>query len=116
MIDRLDTYAKIPDKGMINIIIHELTGPLRRSMAYYEQLHENPDEWCKQLIRMDIITSEFQRREKHPRQVDSKDRGKKHTFQDRVQLHGKLEKKHRRQHNSEGHRVPHGVKKKRKKE
>ena len=81
-IDRLNNYDKIPDRAMINIIINKLTGRLRRSMAYYKHLGENPDEWRKQLVRMDIITSEFQRRDKHPRQDDSKDRGKEHTFED----------------------------------
>ena len=71
---------------MFNIIINKLTGPLRRSMAYYAHLRENPDEWSKQLVRMDVITLEFQRRDKHPRQDDSKDRSKKRTFEDRIQL------------------------------
>ena len=39
-IDRLHTYAKIPDSAMINMIINKLTGPLRRSMAHYEHLRE----------------------------------------------------------------------------
>ena len=34
---------------------------------------------------MDIITTEVQQRDKHPRQDDSKDRSKKHTFEDRIQ-------------------------------
>ena len=42
---------------------------------------------------MNIITTEFQRRDKHPRQDDSKDRGKKRTFEDRVQLQGGPERK-----------------------
>ena len=94
-IDRLNTYAKILDRAMINIIINnlKLTGPLRRSMAHSEQLWENPNEWRKQLVRMDIITTEFQRREKHPRQDDSKDRGKKRTFEDRIQLTAGTEEK-----------------------
>ena len=46
-IDRLNTYAKIPDRAMINIIVNKLTGPLLRSMAHYEHLRENPDEWRK---------------------------------------------------------------------
>ena len=37
-IERLNTYAKIPDRAMINIIINKLTGPLRRSMAHCEHL------------------------------------------------------------------------------
>ena len=85
-VDRFNTYGKIPDIAMINIIINTLSGPLRSSMADNEQLRENPDEWRKQLIRMDIITTDFQRRDKHPRQVDNKDRSKKRTFEDRIQL------------------------------
>ena len=78
--------SKIPDGAMINIIIHKLTGPLRRSMAHHEHLQENPDECRKQLVRMDIITTEYQRRDNHSRQDDHKDRGKTHTFEDRIQL------------------------------
>ena len=58
-IDRLNTYIKIPDRAIMNIIINNLTGPLHRRMAHYEHLRENPDEWRKQHVRMDIITSEF---------------------------------------------------------
>ena len=43
-IDRLNTYAKIPDMARINIIMNNVTGPLRRSMAHYEHLRENRDE------------------------------------------------------------------------
>ena len=82
----MNTYAKIPDRAMINIIMNKLTGPLRRSMAHYEHLRENPDGWRKQLVHKYIITTEFQRRDKHPRQDDNKDRGKKRTFEDRIQL------------------------------
>ena len=85
-IDRLYTYAKIPDRAMINIFITKLSGPHHRSMAHYEHLRENPDEWRKQLVRMYIITPEFQSRDKHPRQDDSNDRRKKRTFEDRIQL------------------------------
>ena len=101
---------------MINIIINKLTGPLRRSMTHYEHLRENPEERRKQLVGMDIITTGFQRRDKHPRQDDSKDRGKTRTFEDRVQLRGGPEKKDRPQQNSEGERVPYEVKEKLKKD
>ena len=115
-IDRVNTYAKIPDRAMINIIINKLSGPLRRSMAHYEHLRENQDEWRKQLVRMDIITTEFQRKDKHLRQDDNKDRGKKSTFEDRILPHGGTKKRERHQFNSEGDRVPHEVKGKRKKD
>ena len=85
-IDRLNTYGKIPDRAIINIIITKLSGPLRRSVAHYEYLRDNPDEWRKQLVRMDIITTEFQRRDKYFRQNDNKDRGKKRTLENRIQL------------------------------
>ena len=71
---------------MINIIINKLTGPLRPSMAHYEHLRENPDEWSNQRVRMAIITTEFQQWDKHPRQDDSKDQGKMPTIEDRIQL------------------------------
>ena len=60
-------------------------------MAYYEHLRENPDEWRKQLLRMNIIPTEFQRRDKQPGQDDSKARSKKRTFEDRIQLKGGTE-------------------------
>ena len=72
-IDRLNTNTKIPDGAMIYIIINKLTGRHCRSMAYYEHLCENRDEWRKQLVLMDIITSELQRRNKHACQDNSKD-------------------------------------------
>ena len=59
-IDQLNTHATIPDRAIINIIINKLRGPLRHSMAHYEHLRENPDEWRKLVIRMDILTTEFQ--------------------------------------------------------
>ena len=46
-IDRWNTYATIQDRAMINIFINKLTGPLWRSMAHYDHLLENPDEWSK---------------------------------------------------------------------
>ena len=58
-IDRLNTYPTIPNRVMINIIINTLSGPLRRGMAHYEHVRQNPDECRKQHIRMDIITTEF---------------------------------------------------------
>ena len=42
---------------------------------------------------MDIITTEFQRRGKHPRQDDNKERGKTRTFEDRIQLKAGTEDK-----------------------
>ena len=92
-IDRSNTYAKIPDRAMINIIINKVTDPLRHSMAHNEQLRENPNECSKQLVRMDIITTELQGRDKNPGQDDSKDRGKKRSFEDRMQLNAGTEEK-----------------------
>ena len=37
-IDGLHTYAKIPDRAIINIIINKHTGLVRRSIAHYEHL------------------------------------------------------------------------------
>ena len=89
----MNTYANIPDMARIYIIINDLTGPLRCSMAHYEHLRENPDEWRQQLHRMDIITSEFQRQDKHFRQDDSKDRSKNRTLPDKIQLNAGTEEK-----------------------
>ena len=92
-IDSLNTYTKIPDRAIINIIINKLTGTLRRSIADYEHLRENPEEWRNQLVRMDIITTQFQRRHKHPRQDDSKEPSKKRIFEYRIQLKAGSEEK-----------------------
>ena len=80
----MNTYAKIPDRAMIHIIINKLTGPLRCSMAHYEHLREIPDEWRKQCVRMDIMITEFQRRDKDPRLDDSKYQGKKRTCENKL--------------------------------
>ena len=92
-IDLWNTYATIPDRAMINIIINKLTGPLRRSMAHSEHLRENPNEWREQLVRMEIITSDLQRRDTHSRQDDNKYRGNNGTFEDRIQLKAATEEK-----------------------
>ena len=42
---------------------------------------------------MDIVTTEFQRRDNHPRQDNSKDRGKKRSFEDRIRLQAGSEDK-----------------------
>ena len=41
-IDSLNTYAKIPDRAMIDIIMNKLTGPLRRNMPDYVHLRGKP--------------------------------------------------------------------------
>ena len=87
---------------MINISIHKLAGPLRRSMVHYEHLRENSDKWRKQLVCMDIITTEFGRRDKHSSQDDNKDRGKKHMFEDRIQLKGGSEDKKKKSGDKRG--------------
>ena len=92
-IDRLNTYAKIPDRAIINIIMNKLTGRLCRSMAHDDHLRENPAEWKKQLVPIDIITTEVQGRNKHHCQDDSKDRSKKRTFEDCIELKAGTEEK-----------------------
>ena len=87
-IDQLNTYANIPDRAIMNKIIDKLSGPLRCSMAHYEHLHENSDEWSKKPVRMDIITTEFPCWHKQPCLYHIQYRGKKHTFEDRMQLKG----------------------------
>ena len=101
---------------MINIIVNKLIGTLCRRMADYTYLRENADEWRKELVHMDFITTEFQSRNLHLRQDDSGDRGKKHTVEDRVHVQETLQKKDRPQSHSEGDRVPREVKYKSNKE
>ena len=59
-IDRLNTYAKITDVEIINIIMNNLSGPIRCSIANCEHLRSYPTEWRAQLLCMDIISTEFQ--------------------------------------------------------
>ena len=44
-IHRFNSYAKITDAAMINIIINKLSGSHSQSMADYKQLRSNPTEW-----------------------------------------------------------------------
>ena len=62
-------------------------------MTNYEHLQENPEECRRQLVCMNIVSTEFQRRAKHPRQDDRKEQSKKRTFVDRIQLKAGSEEK-----------------------
>ena len=84
-IDRLNSYAKISDATMINIIINKFSGSLRCSMAHNEHLRSIPTEWWSQRVRMENITTEFQRRDKYRRQDKNQECSKKGTFEDRIQ-------------------------------
>ncbi|KAF8416533.1 hypothetical protein EV426DRAFT_721789 [Tirmania nivea] len=66
-VDRLNTYAKLSDSQVINIIISNLPHNLRVSMAHYENLRNNPMAWKQKLIEMD---------------------SKKRSLENRIQLRG----------------------------
>lgn len=86
-VDRLNSYAAIPDRQLINIIISNLSPRLRTAMAHYENLRNNPAAWRQKLIEMDITDIEFHNRGRQQPQSESRrDRGKKRTFEERVHL------------------------------
>ena len=84
-IDRLNVYAGMTDHHLINIVLNGISSRLRLSMAHYEDLRNRPDLWRQKLLEMDIATTEFQQKDKDSK---SKEKGKKRSFEDRVQLRG----------------------------
>src|SRR5205807_1386025 len=84
-IDRLNVYAGMTDHHLINIILNRISSRLRISMAHYEDLRQHPNLWRQKLLEMDVATTEFQQKD---RDSKSKDKGKKRSFEDRIQLRG----------------------------
>jgi len=88
-VDRLNSYACIPDRQLINIMISNLSNTLRMAMAHYETLRDKPPQWRQKLIEMDIINKEFQTRNRlllQPQHNQIREKGKKRSFEDRVHL------------------------------
>ena len=81
-IDRLNVYAKMTDHYLINIILNGITPRPRQAMAHYEDLRSDPSKWKKKLLHMDIIISEFQKKEQDNR---SRSLGKKRGLDERIQ-------------------------------
>ena len=55
-------------------------------MSHYEDLRTTTRARVQQVIKMDVITTEFRQMSKP--QQEKKDRGKKKTFEERIQLRG----------------------------
>src|SRR5437868_286021 len=84
-IDRLNVYAGITDHHLINIVLNGISSHLRMSMAHYKDLRQRPNLWRQKLLEIDIATTEFQQKD---RDSKSKDKGKKRSFENRIQLRG----------------------------
>ena len=80
-IDRLNIYAKITDDHLINIILNGIISRLRQAMAHYKDLLSDSYNWKENLLHMDFITSEFQKKEQDNR---SKAQEKKHGLNERI--------------------------------
>jgi len=88
-VDRLNSYARIPDHQLINIMIFNLSITLRMAMAHYENLRDTTPQWRQKLIEMDIINKEFQTSNRPPLQPQHNQimqQGKKGSFKDRIHL------------------------------
>jgi len=72
-VDRLNSYAAIPDPQLINISINGINYKLQEAMVYYEHLRSTPAAWRDRLIKMDITSTEFRSRDKD--QGKDKNRG-----------------------------------------
>jgi len=84
-LDRLNMYAEMTDHHLINIILNGIPSRLRLVMAHYEDLRSNPMKWKQKLLEMDVATTEFHHQDSNAK---NKDKGKKHLFDDRIQLRG----------------------------
>ena len=84
-IDRLNVHAKMTDHHLINIILNGITPRLCQAMVHYEDLRSDPSKLKEKLLHMDFFPIEFQKKEQHNR---SKDHGKKHGLDERIQLRG----------------------------
>jgi hypothetical protein len=108
-LDRLNAYAKMTDHHLINIVLTGIPSRLRQAMAHYENLRATPADWRQKLLEMDVVNTEFQHKD---RDSKNKDKGKKRSFEERVQLRGGEPEKRR----FEGERVSYDKKQKRRKE
>ena len=51
------------DNYLINMILNSITPRLHQAMAHYEDLRSDPSKWKEKLLYMDVITTEFQKKE-----------------------------------------------------
>ena len=84
-INRLNVNAKITDHLLINIILNVITPRLCQALAHYKDLRSDQSKWKENLLQMDFITTEFQKKEQDNK---SKGQGKKRSLDERIQLRG----------------------------
>ena len=84
-IDRFNVYVKMTNHHLINIIVNGITSRLRQTIAHCEDLRSDLSKWKEKLLRMDFITTEFQKKEQDNR---SQAQCKKHGLVERIQLRG----------------------------
>ena len=82
-INRLNVNAKITDHLLINIILNGITPRLCQALAHYKDLRSDQSKWKENLLQMDFITTEFQKKEQDNR---NKGQGKKHSLDEGIQL------------------------------
>ena len=87
-VDRLNSYAAIPDWQLINILINRINHKLREAMANYEHLRSTPAAWRDRLIKMDIIGTEFRSRDKDQGKDKKRDYNGNGKLEDRISLRG----------------------------
>lgn len=99
-------YANMTDNHIINIVLNGTPCYFRIVMAHYQNLRATPIEWRRKLQEMDIINNKIQHK---GREFQSKDKGKKGSFECVVQLKGGEAEKE----NPKGELVPFQKKEKR---
>jgi hypothetical protein len=73
------------DHHLINIVLNGIPSRLRQAMAHYENLRATPADWRQKLLEMDVVNTEFQHKDRH---ATGKDKGKKRSHEDQIQLRG----------------------------
>jgi len=87
-VDRLNSYAAIPDRQLINILIKGINHKLREAMAHYEHLRSTPAAWRDRLIKMDITSTVFRSRDKDQGKDKKRNYDGNRKLEDRISLRG----------------------------
>jgi len=87
-VDRLSSYACIPDRQLINILINGMNHKLQEAMAHYEHLRSTPVAWRDRLIKMDNTRTEFRSRDKDQGKDKKRDYNGNRKLEDRISLYG----------------------------
>jgi len=86
-VDRLNSYATIPDRQLINILITGINYNLREAIAHYEHLRSTRVVGRDRLIKMDITSTEFRSRDKHQGKDKKRDYNGNRKLEHRISLH-----------------------------